>query len=120
MSSSELSSGIVLKLQGLKASCANIESLVNKNGKPEDVRHKLEDINNELDNLLASCDKTDADATMPGNSLAKIEAAAENAKQVRRKVQSWLDSVELPRASIVPCGSKSRVPVECASMSVVQ
>ena len=115
MSSSELSSSIVLKLQVLKASCANVESLVNKNGKPEDVRHKLEDINNEFDNLLASCDKTDADATMPGNSLAKIEAAAENAKQVRRKVQSWLDSVELPRASIVPCGSKSRVPVECAS-----
>ena len=50
MSSSELSSGIVLKLQALKASCANVESLVNKHGKPEDVRHKLEDINNELDN----------------------------------------------------------------------
>ena len=70
---------------------------------------------NELDDLLASCDKTHVDATMPGNSFAKIEAAAENAKQVHRKVQSWLDDVELSRATVVPSGSKPRVPVECAS-----
>ena len=120
MSSSELSSSIVLKLQAHKASCANVESFLNKNGKPEDVCHKLEDVNNEVDNLLVFCDKTDADATMPGYLLAEIEAAAENAKQVRRKVQFWLDSVELPRPSVVPCGSKFECLWSVRCLSVVQ
>ena len=91
-------------LEALETICTDAEILMANNSAPDVIREKLNELNVFFDKFVSCTDE----AVITRSKWEKVDRAKGNAEQVRRKVLSWLECVDLSR----DCGAAGESKLE--------